>query len=68
MLTTIKLNDQPSIGTNKVCDETVNWHLPFEFPAGESTATQTEPEDSLCIRLMAAQTPCCCGVVDHLPH
>src|SRR5262245_29122013 len=66
MLAAIKLNDHLRISTNKVDDKPIDRNLSFEFPARESATAQTEPDSSLCIRLLPTQAPCCCRGIRHL--
>jgi len=52
MLTTIELNDQPGIRTNKVDDVTANLVLPTELPSPQVSCSQMTPERLLGVGLL----------------
>src|SRR5262249_5173495 len=62
VLTTVKLHDQFGIRTEEIDDKTIDRRLPLELPSGQTAITQSQPQQSLCIRLLAAQSSSGVGV------
>jgi hypothetical protein len=54
VLAAIQLDDEVSIGAKEVDDKTVDGELSSELPAGKPAVTQTKPQRSFRIRLIAA--------------
>jgi len=54
MLTAIQFDDEMSIRAKEVDNKPVDGELSSEFTAAEPAVTQTKPQRSFCIRLIAA--------------
>jgi hypothetical protein len=54
VLPTIDFHDDFHISAQEVDYESVDRHLPFEFPTGKSAIAQAKPQHTLGIRLIAA--------------
>jgi hypothetical protein len=65
MLATIKFDDEPCIGTNEVDDEPINGCLSSEFPAFETTITQTKPQHAFGVGLTATKSSRCTDIPSH---
>jgi hypothetical protein len=63
MLPAINLHNEPCVRAAKIYDEAIERHLPAKLPSAEPALAQAEPQDSLCIRLLSAQSPCHCRIV-----
>src|SRR6266511_4895762 len=57
MLATIWLHDQLGVGAKEIDDETIDWHLPLELPSCQTAIAQSQPQQTLGMRLIAAQPP-----------
>ncbi len=56
VLATINLDDDMSIGTEKIDNIAINRYLPPELQPIEPAIAQPQPEDTLGIRLVTAQS------------
>src|SRR5437016_925464 len=65
MLPTIKFDHEPCIRAAEIHNESIERHLPTEFPSIKAPIAQAEPKESLCVRLLPTQSPRYCGVVGH---
>ena len=54
VLTTIQFDDEMGVGAKEVDNKAVDWELSFELPAAQAAITQTKPQHSFHIRLIAA--------------
>ena len=52
VLTTIQLNNEHRIRTNKISNERTDWNLTTEFAITERTIAQTKPQTTFSIRLI----------------
>jgi hypothetical protein len=59
MLPTIELDDEMSIGAEKIHDISIDRYLSLKLQAVQSPVAQTQPQDTLGIRLIPAQSPGC---------
>jgi hypothetical protein len=56
VLTAVKFHDQFGIRTEEVDDKAIDRRLPLELPSGQAAITESKPQQTLCIRLMVAQS------------
>ncbi len=57
MLSAVNLENDFGVCTEEIDDEAIDWHLPLEFPTGESATAQAKPEYSLGVGLILTQPP-----------
>jgi len=55
MLVSVKLDNEPCIGTEEICDERTNRVLPPEFVACEVSISKTAPEDAFAVGRVFAE-------------
>ncbi|MGA8497241.1 MAG: hypothetical protein WB764_17275, partial [Xanthobacteraceae bacterium] len=68
MLTAIQLDNEVRVGAKEIDNKAIDWELSSKFPAAEPGITQTKPQHSFRIRLIAAQALRGFGACLHRPN